>query len=320
MGIIIFSLIQKCLASIREWIGNTFTANWTNLGNQITLLLSTFDESQTSIYDKEINQLPITAVYGVPDSQFADATMQPLYIYDGRLYCTGFSVQSHDTIQATFATEDCINYNLVSNARFGINQKSEYFNGYIYTGFYKVHYGDMFQPMKDADYQNRTSNYMIGINSQIDPLAPYTTIYDIASDGADIIRIASASKTIGGGDNTIKHIYVGPTPIQKSISHMLPEEAYYSITYQKYFYGYTNPSTASTSSGQTLFSKFPFWRTCSIAYNEVLYVQVHNLLYKLTSTNEIDKIYKLSFPVREMFVLNGYLHILTEDAVVKCNL
>ena len=319
MGIVMFAMFQKAIAQIKGWIGNTFISGWENLTNQITLLLAGFDDASTSKYDKEIKQLPVNAVYQIPYTHFPDGNIKPLYIKDGKLYCQSFYF-TEDATTGTFKltsrdacsyTADFITWKFINGNNFDITEKSEYINGYIYTGFYKVPYGENLSAVTSSyDNQNKTSNYMIGINDQIDPASPYTTIYDIASDGTNVVRIARASKVMDSGTNTHKYLYVGASEIQKPISYMLPEESEYKTEITKYFFG-TPRSSISTGDE---------YRTCSVAYNSYYYVQIHNLLYKLTSTYEIDTIYRLTFPVKDMIVLNNYLHIITDGCVVQCNL
>lgn len=328
MGIVMFAAFYKAMSSIKNWIGNTFAAGWENLSNQITLLLAGFDDSQTSKYDKEIKQLPVNAVYQIPYSYFPDGNIKPLYIKDGRLYCQSF-YYTEDSTTGTYKltsrdacsyTTDFITWKFVSGNNFGLTSKSEYINGYIYNGYYKIPYGDSWNPISGSqDMQGKTSTYMIGINDQIDVSSPYTTVYDIASDGTNIVRIAKSSKTMDTGSNSHKYLYVGATEIQKSISYMLPEEDRYKTEITKYFLG-TSYSTLNASNPSGSIYLAALYRTCSIAYNDYYYVQIHNLLYKLTSTYEIDSIYRLTFPVREMIVLNNYLHIITDGCVVQCNL
>ncbi len=326
MGTIMFAIFQKVMASIKGWIGNTFSSGWTNLSNQITLLLTGFDDASASKYDKEIKQLPVNAVYQIPYTHFPDGNIQPLYIKDGKLYCQSF-YYTKDATTGTYKltprdacsyTSDFITWQFVNGNNFDIEEKSEYINGYIYTGFYKVPYGDIFDPITGKyDTQNKTANYMIALNDQVDPESPYTTIYDITSDGTNLIRIAQSSKIMDTGTNTHKYLYVGAIEVQKPISYMLPEESEYKSEITKYFFGtplqYKRPGLGPVLNKDT-------YRTCSVAYNSCCYVQIHNLLYKLTSTYEIDSIYRLTFPVKEMIVLNNYLHIITDGCVIQCNL
>ncbi len=333
--ILIYSLVNRMFAKLKRWISNTFTADWASLSNQITLLLSLVEEVSVSVYDKEIEQLPITGIYQFP----SDSASRFMYVKDGYAYFytpastyvaagpqywgpAGGGVGNYnDTISIytpakIMKTADFSKWNTLSVTRlYGITHKSIYLNGYIYMDFYKVPFGTTLNPIgRKSSYSiDSTASYMATISSQVDSNSPYGDIIDIATDDTNIYRISTLSNDFGDGAKT-KGLYVGNALVQKPISYMLPEKPMDLMAHSKYFYGHPTPYNLNGV------SDFTSVRACGIVYNSVLFVQIYNLLYKLTSTNEIDKIYKLSFPVTDMFVINNYIHIITDRSIIKCNL
>ena len=319
--ILIYSLVNRMFAKLKRWISNTFTADWASLSNQITLLLSLVEEVSVSVYDKEIEQLPITGIYQFP----SDSASRFMYVKDGYAYfytpSESYKLAPDVNTVSTFisgkitTTNDFVSWkNINISKTYGIDHKSVYLNGYIYIDFYKVPFGTVWNPISKRSYSyDSTASFMATISSQVDSNSPYGDIIDIATDDTNIYRISTLSNDFGDGAKT-KGLYVGNALVQKPISYMLPEKPMDLMAHSKYFYGHPTPYNLNGV------SDFTSVRACGIVYNSVLFVQIYNLLYKLTSTNEIDKIYKLSFPVTDMFVINNYIHIITDRSIIKCNL
>ena len=336
--IVVFNTINRLFAKLRQWVSNTFFADWANLSNQVTLLLSLLGEATVTTYDKEIEQLPITGLYQFP------ANTGTLFLYtkdtDAYFYTPASTYVSstgqywgpagtgpnpgvgntQGTVSAytpakIIKTADFSKWNTLSITKlYGITHKSIYLNGYVYTDVYKVPFGTTLSPISYGSYDyNSTAGYMALLSSYIDANSPYGEIIDIATDDTNIYRISTTSVDFGDGAKQ-KALYVGSAAVEKPISYMLPDRPMDMVSHCKYFYGHPVPYNMNGV------SDFSSVRACSIVYNAALYVQVYNLLYKLTSTNDIDKIYKLSFPVSEMFVLNSNIHFISDRSIIKCNL
>jgi hypothetical protein len=337
--IVVFNTINKLFAKLRRWVSNTFVADWSSLSNQVTLLLSLLGEATVTTYDKEIEQLPITGAYQFPSNtgtifmytKDTDAyfyTPSASYVAAGPQYWgpagtgpnAGVGNYNDTTYQfipgKIMKTADFSKWNTINISKlYGITHKSVYVNGYIYMDIYKVPFGTTLTPIsrKSSHSINSTATYMRLLNQYVDPVSPYGEIIDIATDDTDIYRISTTSVDYGDGAKQ-KSLYIGNAVIQKPISYMLPERPMDLISHCKYFYGHPIPINLNGV------PDFLSVRACGLVYNTVLYVQIYNLLYKLTSTGDIDKIYKLSFPVTDMFVLDNKIHIISDRSIIKCNL